>query len=115
MTEQLSVYSKGLTRSWKEIIAIVEIVHWEQVAGEGTILAFNSIAAAHKFAELVNEDDGELAEYTGNTSDSELTEKDIGATRTMLKFLEIPKQVYGLPEALEYLKGTWATNLGGLE
>ena len=99
----------------EEIIAIVEIGHWEQVAGEGTILAFNSIAAAHKFAELVNEDDGELAEYTGNTSDSRANRKGHWRNTHYAQVYEIPKQVYSLPEALEYLKGTWATNLGGLE
>ena len=53
-----------------EILALVEIIHWEAVAGEGTILAFDRIATAKKFAELINEDDGELADYTDNTSDS---------------------------------------------
>ena len=108
--EQLFVYSQRTNPLMEEILAIVEIVHWEEVAGDGTILAFNSIAAAHRFAKEVNEDDGELAEYTGNTSDSRAYRKGNWRNTHHAEVYEIPPIVHSLPSALEWLKKTWLWN-----
>ena len=99
----------------EQIAAIVEIVFWEGVAGDGTILAFDRIATAKKFAQLINEDDGELADYTDNTSDSRAYRKGHWRNTHHAEVYELPEQVYSLPEAIDFIKGNWSTGTDSLE
>ena len=94
-----------------DAVAIVEITHWEECAGEGFCLAFDRITTARKFAELINEDDGELADYTHNTSDSRAYRKGHWRNTHHATVYEIPKKVYDLREAEAFIKAEWRSGL----
>ena len=89
----------------REATAIVLMKHWENEIE--AVISFDRISAAEEFARQVNELDGELSEFTGNTSDSRALRKTGFQNTYEAEVIIIPKNVLDLPDAIDWLKNEW--------
>ena len=111
--EQLFVYSERTDPLMDKIVAIVIVKHWETEAVE--TFTFSEMQEAEKFATAIEEVDGKMSKWTGNTSESRALRKGHWHNTMIAEIVEIPYQgnTFSAALYLTHIERTWPENQEG--